>query len=132
MAFDAFAVIAMIAAGLFVSLMPETVPPERRRRRGPSYARTNLDGGRWPSNSELTYWLTTSLFALTYIALAFGECRGFVSTGPASHWLATLMLVTGALSFAQAVGPDCIDYKTLGALVRDDGSGRFPAALGPA
>jgi Na+/H+ antiporter NhaD/arsenite permease-like protein len=68
-------------------------------------------------NSELTYWFTTSLFTLTYIALAFGRVPGLrIDRAGIALVGATLMLVTGALSFAQAIGPDCIDYKTLALL----------------
>ncbi|HEV2423856.1 MAG TPA: anion transporter [Terriglobia bacterium] len=66
---------------------------------------------------SLEPWLTAILFVLTYLGLVLGEVpklrmdrAGIAFAG------AALMLCTGALTFAQAVGPGSIDYQTLGLL----------------
>ncbi len=68
-------------------------------------------------NDQATIWLTATLFALTYIALAFGRVPGLrIDRAGIALVGATLMLVTGMLSFDQAIGPDAIDYKTIALL----------------
>jgi Na+/H+ antiporter NhaD/arsenite permease-like protein len=68
-------------------------------------------------NDQAVFWLTTGLFALTYLALAFGRVPGLrMDRAGIALVGATLMLVSGALSFAQATSPDSIDYKTLALL----------------
>jgi Na+/H+ antiporter NhaD/arsenite permease-like protein len=65
-------------------------------------------------NGETTLWLTAGLFTLTYLALAFGRVPGLrIDRAGIALVGATLMLVTGMLSFRQAISPDAIDYKTL-------------------
>jgi Na+/H+ antiporter NhaD/arsenite permease-like protein len=65
-------------------------------------------------NGETTLWLTAGLFTLTYIALAFGRVPGLrIDRAGIALVGATLMLVTGVLSFEQAISPDAIDYKTI-------------------
>ena len=65
-------------------------------------------------NGETTLWLTAGLFTLTYIALAFGRVPGLrIDRAGIALVGATLMLVSGLLSFEQAISPDAIDYKTL-------------------
>jgi Na+/H+ antiporter NhaD/arsenite permease-like protein len=62
-------------------------------------------------------WLTTCLFTLTYVALAFGRVPGLrMDRSSIALVGATLMLVTGAISFPEAVGSQSIDYKTLALL----------------
>ena len=62
-------------------------------------------------------YVTSILFALTYIGLAIGKVpwlrmdRAGIALGGA-----ILMLITGMLSFDQAVAADSIDYKTLALL----------------
>jgi Na+/H+ antiporter NhaD/arsenite permease-like protein len=62
-------------------------------------------------------YLTSALFILTYLALALGKVPG-VHMDRAGIALvgATLMLVTGMVSFEQAISPASIDYKTLALL----------------
>ncbi len=63
---------------------------------------------------ETATWLTTILFALTYIGLALGKVPGLrMDRAGIALVGATLMLVTGMLSLDEAVRPDSIDYKTL-------------------
>ncbi len=65
----------------------------------------------------MTYWLTTTLFSLTYLALAFGRVPGLrIDRAGIALVGATLMLVTGTISFEQAIRPECIDYRTLALL----------------
>jgi Na+/H+ antiporter NhaD/arsenite permease-like protein len=68
-------------------------------------------------NQATAVYVTSLLFALTYIGLAFGKVPGLSMdrTGIALVG-AILMLVTGMLSLFQAVGADSIDYKTLALL----------------
>jgi Na+/H+ antiporter NhaD/arsenite permease-like protein len=64
-----------------------------------------------------TLWLTTALFALTYIGLALGKVPGLrMDRAGIALVGATLMLVTGLLTLDQAVSPDSIDYKTISLL----------------
>ncbi|HJT76697.1 MAG TPA: SLC13 family permease, partial [Gemmataceae bacterium] len=66
---------------------------------------------------ETTLWLTSILFALTYAGLAFGRVPGLrMDRAGIALVGATLMLVTGMLTFGQAVSTDSIDYKTLALL----------------
>src|ERR1700748_3597101 len=68
-----------------------------------------------PEGQDL--WLTTALFALTYAGLALGKVPGLrMDRAGIALVGATLMLVTGMLSLAQAVSTDSIDYKTLALL----------------
>jgi Na+/H+ antiporter NhaD/arsenite permease-like protein len=68
-------------------------------------------------NHETAVYLTWILFALTYIALAFGKVPGLrMDRAGIALVGAILMLVTGMLSLSQAVGADSIDYKTLALL----------------
>jgi Na+/H+ antiporter NhaD/arsenite permease-like protein len=62
-------------------------------------------------------WLTAALFTRTYAGLAWGKVprlrmdrAGIALVG------AALMLVTGLLTFDQAVSPESIDYKTIALL----------------
>ena len=65
----------------------------------------------------MAFYLTSLLFALTYIALAFGKVPGLrMDRAGIALVGAILMLVTGMLSLSQAVGTDSIDYKTLALL----------------
>ena len=65
-------------------------------------------------SGETTFWLTAALFTLTYLALALGRVPGLrIDRAGIAMVGATLMLVTGLLSFEQAVSPESIDYKTL-------------------
>jgi Na+/H+ antiporter NhaD/arsenite permease-like protein len=62
-------------------------------------------------------WLTTILFALTYLGLALGKVPGLrMDRAGIALVGATLMLVTGMLTLDQAVGTDSIDYKTIALL----------------
>jgi Na+/H+ antiporter NhaD/arsenite permease-like protein len=68
-------------------------------------------------NDQVILWLTATLFTLTYIALAFGRVPGLrIDRAGIALVGATLMLVTGALSFDQAISPEAIDYKTIALL----------------
>jgi Na+/H+ antiporter NhaD/arsenite permease-like protein len=59
-------------------------------------------------------WLTTILFTLTYLGLALGKIPGLrIDRAGIALVGATLMLVTGQLTFEQAISPESIDYKTL-------------------
>jgi Na+/H+ antiporter NhaD/arsenite permease-like protein len=61
--------------------------------------------------------LTAALFTLTYLALALGRVPGLrIDRAGIAMVGATLMLVTGLVSFEQAVSPESIDYKTLALL----------------
>jgi Na+/H+ antiporter NhaD/arsenite permease-like protein len=65
-------------------------------------------------NGETAGWLTTILFTLTYLGLALGRVPGLrMDRAGIALVGATLMLVTGLLSFEQAISPDAIDYRTL-------------------
>jgi Na+/H+ antiporter NhaD/arsenite permease-like protein len=60
------------------------------------------------------FWITTALFTLTYLGLALGKVPGLCMDRAGIALVgATLMLVSGALTFAQAVSPQCVDYETL-------------------
>jgi Na+/H+ antiporter NhaD/arsenite permease-like protein len=64
-----------------------------------------------------TLWLTTALFALTYLGLALGRVPGLrVDRAGIALIGATFMLLTGMISFEQAVSAASIDYKTLALL----------------
>jgi len=59
-------------------------------------------------------WLTTALFALTYVALAIGRVPGFRMDRAGIAFIgASLMLCTGVISLQEAAGPESIDYETL-------------------
>lgn len=65
-------------------------------------------------NEETILWLTSILFALTYLGLALGKIPGLrVDRAGIALVGATLMLVTGLLSLEQAISPESIDFKTL-------------------
>jgi Na+/H+ antiporter NhaD/arsenite permease-like protein len=62
-------------------------------------------------------YLTSTIFALTYLGLAFGKVPGLrMDRAGIALVGATLMLVTGCLTLDAAVRPDSIDYKTLAIL----------------
>ncbi|HEX3998610.1 MAG TPA: anion transporter [Pirellulales bacterium] len=62
-------------------------------------------------------YITTALFALTYIGLAIGKVPGLrLDRAGIALVGAILMLITGMLSLSQAVATDSIDYKTLALL----------------
>ncbi len=66
------------------------------------------------SNPVPVMWLTSILFAVTYIGLALGKVPGLrIDRAGIALVGATLMLVTGLLTFEQAVSAESIDYKTL-------------------
>ena len=68
-------------------------------------------------SGETILWLTAALFTLTYLALALGRVPGLrIDRAGIAMVGATLMLVTGLVSFEQAVSPESIDYKTLALL----------------
>src|SRR5438876_2008285 len=68
-------------------------------------------------SSSTTLWLTTLLFALTYLGLALGKVPGLhMDRAGIALVGAVLMLCTGMVSFEQAIGPEAIDYKTLALL----------------
>jgi Na+/H+ antiporter NhaD/arsenite permease-like protein len=65
----------------------------------------------------LALWLTVGLFAATYVALAVGRIPGLrIDRAGIALVGATLMLVSGVVSFPEAVSPETIDYKTLAVL----------------
>jgi Na+/H+ antiporter NhaD/arsenite permease-like protein len=58
--------------------------------------------------------LTVGLFTLTYIGLAIGKLPWLrIDRAGIAFVGASLMLITGVLSIAQAAGPQSIDYETL-------------------
>jgi Na+/H+ antiporter NhaD/arsenite permease-like protein len=64
--------------------------------------------------NDRTNVLTWVIFAMTYAGLALGKVPGLrMDRAGIALVGATLMLVTGVLTFEQAVGPDSIDFKTL-------------------
>ena len=64
--------------------------------------------------NDWTVWLTWIIFAVTYAGLALGMVPGLrMDRAGIALVGATLMLVTGVLSFEQAVSPESIDFKTL-------------------
>ncbi len=68
-------------------------------------------------NGTTTFWVTTILFVVIYAGLAFGKIPGLrVDRAGIALVGATLMLVTGTLSLAQATAEASIDYKTLALL----------------
>jgi Na+/H+ antiporter NhaD/arsenite permease-like protein len=68
-------------------------------------------------NDEITVWLTSLVFTLTYFGLAVGKVPGLrVDRAGIALVGATLMLVTGLLSLEQAVSQESIDYQTLALL----------------
>jgi Na+/H+ antiporter NhaD/arsenite permease-like protein len=68
-------------------------------------------------NHWIDIYLTSILFTLTYIGLALGRIPGLhIDRAGIALVGATLMLVTGMVSFEQAVSTDSIDYKTLALL----------------
>ena len=68
-------------------------------------------------NGEAGFWLTCVLFLLTYVGLALGRVPGLhMDRAGIALVGATLMLVTGMVSFEQAINPVAIDYKTLALL----------------
>src|SRR5262245_46710785 len=63
------------------------------------------------------YWITVLVFSLTYLALAVGKVPGTrIDRAGIALVGATAMLVTGALTFEQACGPECINYEALALL----------------
>ncbi len=65
-------------------------------------------------NGETGLCLTSALFLLTYLGLALGKVPGLhMDRAGIALVGAALMLVTGMLSFEQAVSTDAIDYRTL-------------------
>jgi Na+/H+ antiporter NhaD/arsenite permease-like protein len=65
-------------------------------------------------NPSAMLWLTTALFALTYLALAIGRVPRLRCDRPAIAFIgAALMLCTGVLTLRQATSPESIDYETL-------------------
>ena len=63
---------------------------------------------------DRTACLTWAIFALTYAGLALGKVPGLrMDRAGIALVGATLMLVTGVLTFDEAVGTDSIDFKTL-------------------
>lgn len=68
-------------------------------------------------NGDTALWLTCVLFVLTYFGLALGKVPGLHMDRTAIALVgATLMLVTGMVSFERALSPESIDYKTLAVL----------------
>jgi Na+/H+ antiporter NhaD/arsenite permease-like protein len=64
-----------------------------------------------------TFWLTLVLFSATYLGLALGKIPGLrMDRAGIALVGATLVLITGLLTFDQAVSADSIDYKTLALL----------------
>jgi Na+/H+ antiporter NhaD/arsenite permease-like protein len=64
--------------------------------------------------TEWVYWLTWTIFAVTYAGLAVGKVPGLrMDRAGIALVGATLMLVFGVLSFDDAVSAQSIDYKTL-------------------
>jgi Na+/H+ antiporter NhaD/arsenite permease-like protein len=67
--------------------------------------------------TEEMRWLTTLVFTLTYAGLAWGKVPGLrMDRAGIALVGAGLMLVTGLLSFDQAISPESIDYKTIALL----------------
>jgi Na+/H+ antiporter NhaD/arsenite permease-like protein len=67
--------------------------------------------------TEEMRWLTTLVFTLTYAGLAWGKVPGLrMDRAGIALVGAGLMLVTGLLTFDQAVSPESIDYKTIALL----------------
>lgn len=59
-------------------------------------------------------WLTTVIFALTYVGLALGKIPGLrVDRAGIAFVGATLVLLTGVLTLEQAVSQESINYHTL-------------------
>jgi hypothetical protein len=55
-------------------------------------------------NEDVTYWLTLSIFALTYLGLAWGTIPGLRTDRSGIAWAgAALVFATTLLSFRQAV-----------------------------
>jgi len=68
-------------------------------------------------NGTTTLWLTSVLFALTYLGLALGKVPGLhMDRAGIALVGAVLMLCTGMVTFEQAISPESIDYKTLALL----------------
>ncbi len=64
--------------------------------------------------SEQAYWLTWAIFGLTYCGLALGKIPGLrIDRAGIAFVGATLVLVTGVLSLADATSTASIDFKTL-------------------
>src|SRR5690348_1629845 len=69
------------------------------------------------SNGEASFWLTGVLFLVIYLGLALGRVPGLhMDRAGIALVGATLMLVTGMVSFAEAITPESVDYKTLALL----------------
>jgi Na+/H+ antiporter NhaD/arsenite permease-like protein len=65
----------------------------------------------------MVLWLTVVIFSLTYAGLAIGKVPGLrMDRAGIALVGATLMLVSGLLSFGEAVSTEAIDYKTLALL----------------
>ena len=76
-------------------------------------------------------YLTSTIFASTYLGLAFGKVPGLrMDRAGIALVGATLMLVTGCLTLDAAVRPDSIDYKTLAILFGMMVVDRLSAAFG--
>ena len=68
-------------------------------------------------NHEVMWWVTSILFALTYLSLALGRLPGLRTDRAGIAMVgATLMLITGMLTFDEAVSRKSIDYNTLALL----------------
>ena len=59
------------------------------------------------------HWITSAIFALTYIGLAIGKFPGLRMDRVAIAFTARLMLLFKSLTLQQAVAADSIDYETL-------------------
>lgn len=65
-------------------------------------------------NPSAMLWLTTALFALTYLALAIGRVPRLRCDRPGIAFIgAALMLCAGVVTLRQATSPESIDYETL-------------------
>ncbi len=66
---------------------------------------------------EEMFWLTSALFTLTYVGLAWGKVPGLrIDRAGIGLVGAVAVLATGLLSFEQAISPGSIDYKTIALL----------------
>lgn len=64
--------------------------------------------------TTVALWLTSAVFALTYLGLALGKVPGLrMDRAGIALVGATAMLVLGLLSLSEAVSEEAIDYKTL-------------------
>src|SRR4051794_14173721 len=59
-------------------------------------------------------WITCGIFALTYLGLAIGKVPGLrMDRAGIALVGGAFILLTGQLTFRQAVAPDCINYESL-------------------